>query len=1345
MNYRSTFIIYTVPVLMAMFAVKNTILAQTDAPPRNTGAFTVLSSTAEGLVVEYMPRLEPRELTVDGRRYRYFDGASASPGEAGMPPVLTESIIIARPPESGVEVRITSREVSEEEGIRLLPNPGIAEMDGIPTPVYIPDETAYASHEWSPGELAATGEEGMYRDYPVARIDFHPVRYLPAENRYQVVTRLVAEIRFLRSTTDARGMETLSGRSTDSFMRSAPGRTAGMERNVILNFGEAEAWKVRHAAMRRPANPIPQEGRWFSMPVTEEGIYRLTGQALSEAGIPVSGVNPAHIRMWNNNDLALPQNLDAPRPEGLLEIDIQVTGASDGRFDSQDAIIFYGRPASGWEYDSVDGRWNHYIHPYQDANIYFLQLDGGREGARMQSASPVTGLAAIQPAFFTARIFKEDEKLKLHESGLEWFADKFNNGDVREITVSLPGLAGAGAVDYALTFKGGAAGSHQFLVREGAQTLLTASFIAYTHSVYRATGAEGTSGAESRTLSFSYGGSRPESNAFLDWYEIAYPHRLQAVSDRLHVFGPDEDGIVEYPFTGFSTTPTALDVTDWRHPRIIPVSSAGGSVVLRDSAVAGAPRVYRLAAQAAMRTVTEMSPVTMTGLRARNVQADFIIITHDDFAAAIRPLEDMREERDSLSTEIVNISEIYNEFSGGLMDPAAIRDFLSFAYDNWRTASGEAPGYVLLVGDGDYDYRNVLNPNDKNWIPPYEIDSDNDLVTRCTDDWYVYLRGNDRMMDMAIGRLPVRSAEDVTVLMNKYRQYADGSTFGHWRSTFTLVADDELTPETSVERIHTDQSETLARASYVPGILNQKKVYLMEYPGERSVNETGLRKPQAETDFVAQLNRGTALASFIGHGNHTVLAHERVLNRDRDFNLIQNGERYFFFYPATCAFGRYDLPLTQTFAEELLTVPERGAIGMITSARDVFARQNFSLAQFVYEYLFSEAPTSRVGDALAAAKVRISENNINNEKFHLLCDPTLRIGLPKYRSEDISISPDSLPALGRITAEGTASRGGSAWDGFDGKVSLVAFDSDREGRHTMSNDDVVSYRLPGSAIFRGTNSASQSGGRFSLQFIVPKDITYGGENGRVSVYYWGDDDDGAGSLENIKSGGTANVENDQIGPEITIGFKDVGDFVPGTILEPDPVLNTTLSDMNGINITGEIGHKIELLIDEKAESRIDASEFFEYEEGSFTTGVLTYPLTGLAEGVHTLRVKAWDNFNNSSEAQVEFEIASQQDFTLADVFNYPNPFSRNTQFTFTISQPSFISIKIYSVAGRLLHSIDDLIAERAGQFASPLWDGSDVEGNKLANGVYFYKVIARNMSELHTESVQKIGKMVIMR
>ena len=128
-----------------MFALNTSLRAQTAVSPVTSGPFTVLSSSAEGVVVEYAPRLEAKETEANGRRYRYYSGSAAATGEPGAPPVYSESIIIARPAESGIELRITEQELTDETGARLLPNPESIESDGPPTPMYTPDETAYSS------------------------------------------------------------------------------------------------------------------------------------------------------------------------------------------------------------------------------------------------------------------------------------------------------------------------------------------------------------------------------------------------------------------------------------------------------------------------------------------------------------------------------------------------------------------------------------------------------------------------------------------------------------------------------------------------------------------------------------------------------------------------------------------------------------------------------------------------------------------------------------------------------------------------------------------------------------------------------------------------------------------------------------------------------------------------------------------------------------------------------------------------------------------------------------------------------------------------------------------------
>lgn len=1301
-------------------------------------SFRVISTSPNGLVIEYTPMVLWNSITVQGNSYRNFSGTGMNIlGEPGSPQIIKQSIIVGIPPGSEVRVEVGERAIREEVDKPLLPVPYMSIIDGLPTEEYRQNNETYRSDFWLPDSLTGLGEIGCFRDMTVARLDFHPVQYLPIEKKYRIVTRLVVNVLFNNSPTQNKTASNLIGNSVvvDDYYY----------KQVIINYDQAKQWRTVQSSAPKFTRQVQFAGRWFKIMVSTEGMYQITGETLQNSGLSLSGIDPSRIRMYNNGGFELPQELDTPRPEGLQEIAVRLTGTEDGRFDTQDAIVFYGRQTSGWKYNSSERLFYHYIHHYQDKNVYWLQLDSDAPELKMATATDITTSATIRPTFFLSRIFREDEHDKLYESGLEWYADKFNTGDRKDYEILLPGYVPGSPVNYAITLKGGSSGLHQFVVREGSKTLLTPSFFSYTESVFRGVGGTDIQNQKSQ-VSISYQGSIGSSLAFLDWFEALYRRALESVDNTLTLYGPDTTGIIEYSVSGFSARPEVYDITDWQKVRLMPASFQGGNTTMfRDSTRIMNPKTYIITTPSQYRKVTELQPVTINDLRAPGNSADFIIIAHDDFAEAMRPFKEMKERHDSLKTEIVRISDVYHQFSGGLMDATAIRDFLKYAYHNWHTPSGRSPRYVLLVGDGDYDFKNVLSSDDKNWIPPFEIDSDNELITRCTDDWYVYLTGNDRIMDMAIGRLPVRSVEDVQGIVEKYKHYTEGEDFDQWRTTFTLVADDELTPGDNIQRIHTDQSEELANAAYIPRILNQKKIYLMEYPAERNVSETGIRKPQAENDFVAQLNRGTVLVSYIGHGNHQVLAHERVFNQDRDFNLIQNGTKYFFFYPATCAFGRYDLPMTQSFAEELINVGGGGSIGMLSSARDVFARQNFDLAQYVYETLFSETPTARIGDAVMIAKGKWIGNLINNEKFHLFADPTLRLAIPRHRSQNISITPDSLPALGTIKTEGTLSYGGTVWNNFDGKVALQVFDSERMGQHTMENDEVVKYRLPGASIFKGISSFSPgSAGKFSMKFIVPKDITYGGLEGRLSTYFWSQSEDGAGYLENIRLGGTAAVGNDSHGPEITIGFENY-QFISGDILGPNPVLQTTLSDQSGINITGEIGHKIEMVIDEKSENQIDLSEYFTYNEGSFTEGTIRYSLINSGEGYHTLRLKAWDNYNNSSESLINFQITTEKELTLKNLWNFPNPFSRSTQFTFEINQPSTVSIKIFSVAGRLVQTFNDIIVERAGIYVSPLWNGNDEEGDLLANGVYFYKIIARELLENNSKTVEKIGKLVIMR
>jgi hypothetical protein len=266
-------------------------------------------------------------------------------------------------------------------------------------------------------------------------------------------------------------------------------------------------------------------------------------------------------------------------------------------------------------------------------------------------------------------------------------------------------------------------------------------------------------------------------------------------------------------------------------------------------------------------------------------------------------------------------------------------------------------------------------------------------------------------------------------------------------------------------------------------------------------------------------------------------------------------------------------------------------------------------------------------------------------------------------------------------------------------------------------------------------------GRFEVQFIVPKDISYGGDLGRLSGYVWNESADGFGYRDSISTGGSSRID-DRKGPDIRLWFGRTESFVSGDMVSGDPELTAEFDDdKSGINLTGEIGHKITLTLDDQPP--IDVSEYFKYDQGSYLKGKLAYKFSGIALGTHGLTVKAWDNANNSSTQMIEFRVVPGGSLILEKVVNYPNPMSDNTQFTFEINEAAEVEIKVFTVDGRLIRRIERFWAQPG--FNLTAWDGKDETGDTPSNGVYLYKVIARSRLQGKDVEASVVGKLIVMR
>jgi hypothetical protein len=411
---------------------------------------------------------------------------------------------------------------------------------------------------------------------------------------------------------------------------------------------------------------------------------------------------------------------------------------------------------------------------------------------------------------------------------------------------------------------------------------------------------------------------------------------------------------------------------------------------------------------------------------------------------------------------------------------------------------------------------------------------------------------------------------------------------------------------------------------------------------------------------------------------------------------------------------------------------------VISASRFSSATENESLNKQFIGYLFNESgPTQRIGEALQLAKIQNSARE-NREMYILFGDPAMRLGVPRYNAVITEMEPDSIKALSVLTVKGQIEKEGQVWNDFDGKIALRSFDSKRSVVYKTGLGREIDYLLPGNSLFRG--EAQVQNGEFQIAFVVPKDISYGTQTGRFSLYFWNEQSDGCGARDSIHVGGSSDIV-DQDGPEIKIVFSEDEDFVSGGMVYEEPELIVLIKDdKTGINITGDIGHKIMLTLDQQQEE--DITDYFQYSEGSYLDGKLQYPLEGISEGKHELLIKAWDNANNSASSTVVFDVVPFEELRIENVLNYPNPLSSTTHFTFQLNHQADIEIKIYTVSGRLIRKIE---AYGEHGFNMIYWDGRDEMGDELANGVYLYKVAAK--ANINGENVNQsvIERLIVMR
>jgi hypothetical protein len=1106
------------------------------------------------------------------------------------------------------------------------------------------------------------------------------------------------------------------------------------------------------------SNSVLANGTWFKLQVNATGIYKLSYSDLQKMGINAGSVDPRNIRIYGNGGGMLPEANAASRIDDLQENAIFVSGEADGQFNDGDYLLFYGESPDIWSYDPKDRLFHHSKNVYSDYSYYFLTYDNGpgkRIGSQPSAPQPSTDIIDR----FNDYAFYEKDDINLIKSGREWFdKDIFDITTTRQYSFSFPNLDESNpAIIRADVVARSTSGSTSFTVMAGSQKVMTLPVGSVSSDWLSEYGKRAIvtdtlyPSGNSIDIKLIYNKNGHEATGYLNYLELNVMRLLRMSGSQMvfrSVFAAKKDKVYEYNLASNGQQLTLWDITSPGDVKNIIPSQTGAQYLFR---MASDTLIHEFIAfdGSSFNSVNSAVRIDNQDLHGAG-SFDYVIITHPDFLDQAEKLAQFHRNHDQFSVLVTTPDKIYNEFSSGAQDITAIRDFIKMIYD--RPGSSQTLKYLLLFGDASYDYKNRLQ-NNTNFVPSYEAPESLDPIdSYVTDDYFVLLDQSEGQaasgaLDIGVGRFVVQTVAEAEEAVAKIEHYCENSDTvkNDWRNVISFVAEDW---DSNLHLNQTEELTDIIDQNYQD--YNVDKIYLDAYQAESTPG--GLRNPEVNDAINKRMAKGALIMNYTGHGGELGWAHERVLEIP-DIKSWTNLDNMPAFMTATCEFSRFDDPSFVSAGEWVFLNPNGGGIALFTTTRATFAGSNSALSHNFYNNVFNkiDGRYPKMGDLILEAK-NATGGSANSRKFVLLGDPALQLAYPEesvvttsINNKSISLTPDTLRALAEVTVSGEIrDDAGMIISGFNGTLFSTVFDKFSEVS-TLGNTGgpITTFYLRKNIIYKGKVEVSE--GKFTFTFIVPKDIAYNYGIGKISYYARSQDTDANGYESNLIVGGYNNsADLDNLGPEIKLYMNNT-DFVYGGITDQNPDLYAVVKDTSGINTVGNgIGHDLTAILDENSQEAKILNDYYVSDINTFKSGKVVYPFTNLSDGLHSVTFKAWDVYNNSSEATIEFIVVSSAEFALQHLMNYPNPLKDHTTFSFEFNQTSsalYAEIMIYSINGNLIKTIHQQINSNGYRSQQIEWDGTTDGGGKIYSGIYVYilKLTLPDGSAVHQSS-----KMVVI-
>lgn len=1094
-------------------------------------------------------------------------------------------------------------------------------------------------------------------------------------------------------------------------------------------------------------------GEWYKIATTRTGVHKIDVAFLKDVGIDVTKLNPQNIRIFGNGGGLLPQANNTPRAKDLIENLIEIIGENDGKFDASDYILFYAESPHRILYNTNNQQFIHQNNPYSDTTFVFLNISDIK-GLRIKNQALVSSTNNIS-TFDDFSFHELDQKnivslggRDLGGSGREWYGESFGVSPDISFDLKTEGIVLNSSIKLTSAILGASFTTTKISVKLNIDSVIGEQNLrAIGTGTYDIKGNENiqtftaiSNGRNTQKLTFSFNkNSQSTSIAYLNYFELQTKRKLQFFEQQTLVRSIEslENKTSNFIISQANNTQKIWDVTNTLLPENIPFQ------INNTEASFGTETQNKLKTFVLFSDNNFLVPNSIQKVGNQNIQQiqtpDLLILTIKNWHEQAERLAEFRRKNDGLSVAVVDIEQVYNEFSSGSPDPTAIRDFGRFL---WQKNPAKLK-YLLLFADASFDYKNIIqyaSIDSKLQIPTYESrESLNPVNSYASDDYFGFFEDNEgdwlennagnHSMDIGVGRLPVKSVEEAKNVVDKLIYYARTQrTAGGWRRKISFVADDG---DFNIHQRDADDISEVTSKTTKDLIIN--KIYLDAFPQVATAN--GAISPEVNKALNKSVNEGALIINYSGHGGTDGWTEEKVLTRNQ-IQSWRNLNNMPLFLTATCSFGRFDDPGNVSGAEIAMLSPRGAAIGLLTTTRPVYSNTNFLLNSAFYKAfaLKNTNPNLRLGDIF-----RITKNNslsdVFNRNFSLVGDPSMQLVYPTEKiilTKINGTSPDKqiIKALSKVSLDGEIinSTDGLKKNNFNGKILVSVFDKPSEVSTLGQKTGKFRYKTYRNQIFEGLVDVKN--GAFKVTFIVPKDINYQPGAGRVNFYAISADStlDASGSYNELMIGDSEiNILSDTKAPEIELSINE------------NNLLEAKVSDENGINISqAGVGHEMILTLNDTLQ--IIANQYF-ISKDDYTKGVVKYNFGKLPAGQYTAKLKVWDTYNNSAEEALKFVVENEK-LKILKAYNYPNPVESNTDFYVehnAENQDLTFTLAVFDGAGKQVFEQ----TETCYFCDKSLNLGMKIEPKNWKTGTYFYRISVDSVSEKSTSSFS--GKMVFWK